>query len=142
MARPDKSTTVVPKFGASPDAHMTDEPPDPAISKAVAAYRSAGSLRTPAQVPRIVRLVEQAGRLPAPQAAQPTPGDSGRLADAAPETPPAPVGVSGAMPAKGVSLMITGAQKDNLRRLGVSEEDIRDMTPTEAHRRLGLSGHS
>jgi hypothetical protein len=46
------------------------------------------------------------------------------------------------MPAKGVSLMITGAQKDNLRRLGVSEEDIRDMTPTEAHRRLGLSGHS
>jgi hypothetical protein len=122
---------------------MTDEPPDSAISKAVAAYRSAGSLRTPAQVPRIVRLVEQAGRLPAPQAAPPTPPDeSGRLADAAPETPPAPVGVSGAMPAKGVSLMITGAQKDSLRRLGVSEEDIRDMTPTEAHRRLGLSGHS
>lgn len=36
--------------------------------------------------------------------------------------------------------MITSAQKDSLRRLGVSEEDIRDMTPTEAHRRLDLTG--
>jgi hypothetical protein len=119
---------------------MTDDPPDPAISKAVAAYRSAGNLRTPVQAPRIVRLVEQTS---APQAAQPTPLDeSRRLADAALETSPVSVGVSGAVPAKGVSLMITGAQKDSLRRLGVSEEDIRDMTPTEAHRRLGLSGHS
>jgi hypothetical protein len=120
---------------------MTDDPPDPAISKAVAAYRSAGNLRMPAQVTRIVRLVEQAGHLPAPQAPTP-PGETGRLADTATETPPASVGVSGAAPAKGVSLMITGAQKNSLRRLGVSEEDIRDMTPTEAHRRLGLAGHS
>jgi hypothetical protein len=122
---------------------MTDDPPDPAISKAVAAYRSAGNLRTPAQAPRTVRLVEQTGRVPAPQAAEPTPpGESGRVADTAPDTVPASDGVSGTVPAQGVSLMITGGQKDSLRRLGVSEEDIRHMTPTEAHRRLGLSGHS
>jgi hypothetical protein len=36
--------------------------------------------------------------------------------------------------------MITNAQKDSLRQLGVSEDELRDMTPSEAHRRLGLSG--
>lgn len=125
---------------------MTDDPPDPTYLQAAAAYRSAGNLRKPSPAPRIVRLVEQPGPLTAPQAAppppnRPSPQESGGLADGAPGTPaPASAGASGLSPAKGVSLMITSAQKDSLRRLGVSEEDIRDMTPTEAHRRLDLTG--
>jgi hypothetical protein len=37
-----------------------------------------------------------------------------------------------------VSLMITRAQRRDLRRLGYSDEHIRTMTPAEAHRNLGL----
>ena len=38
-----------------------------------------------------------------------------------------------------VSLMITNRQRAQLRALGVSDEAIRSMTPTEAHERLGLT---
>ena len=37
-----------------------------------------------------------------------------------------------------VSLMITRRQKERLRELGVGEDAIREMTPAEAHARLGL----
>jgi hypothetical protein len=121
---------------------MTNEPPDPAHRQAAAAYRSAGKLRKPSPAPQIVRLVEHAGQ---PSQKQPSDNESDRLAVAAPGAAPsihapASTAASGASPAKGVSLMITGAQKDSLRRLGVSEAEIRDMTPAEAHRRLGLTG--
>lgn len=43
-----------------------------------------------------------------------------------------------AEPTFGVSLMITQSQKARLRELGVSEDEIRDMTPAEAHKRLDL----
>ncbi len=45
----------------------------------------------------------------------------------APATPPA------------VSLMITNRQRAALRELGFSEEAIRQMTPAEAHGKLGLT---
>jgi hypothetical protein len=38
-----------------------------------------------------------------------------------------------------VSLMITQAQREALRQRGLSEEEIRNMQPIEAHRFLGLS---
>jgi len=38
----------------------------------------------------------------------------------------------------GVSLMITRQQKADLRELGYTEEQIRDMTPKDAHKVLGL----
>jgi hypothetical protein len=38
-----------------------------------------------------------------------------------------------------VSLMITNRQRAALRELGFSEESIRQMTPTEAHGKLGLA---
>jgi len=38
----------------------------------------------------------------------------------------------------GVSLMITRQQKADLRALGYSAEQIRDMKPEEPHRVLGL----
>ena len=46
----------------------------------------------------------------------------------------------GAQPAvkAGVSLMITRLQKADLRALGYTAEQIRDMKPEEAHRVLGL----
>jgi len=37
-----------------------------------------------------------------------------------------------------VSLMITNRQRAALRELGFSEESIRQMTPYEAHGKLGL----
>jgi len=48
----------------------------------------------------------------------------------------------GARPAvkAGVSLMITRLQKADLRALGYTDEQIRDMKPEEAHRVLGLIG--
>ena len=52
-----------------------------------------------------------------------TPGDAAAPDDAA---------------ASGVSLMITRRQKAALRDLGVSEDEIRHMTPAQAHARLGL----
>lgn len=127
-------------------SHMTDDPPDPAYRQAAAAYRSAGNLRNPAPAPQIVRLVEQpASQAAQPSQKQPSPEESVRLAETVPGAPPntpapAPAGAPAVSPAQGVSLMITSAQKDGLRRLGVSEEEIRDMTPAEAHRRLGLTG--
>jgi hypothetical protein len=38
----------------------------------------------------------------------------------------------------GMSFIITRAQKDELRQRGYSEEQIREMTPEDAHRTLGL----
>ena len=38
----------------------------------------------------------------------------------------------------GISFFITRAQKDELRRRGYSEEQIREMTPEDGHRILGL----
>jgi hypothetical protein len=38
-----------------------------------------------------------------------------------------------------VSLMITNRQRAALRELGFSEESIRQMTPAEAHGKLGLA---
>ena len=38
----------------------------------------------------------------------------------------------------GMSFFITKAQKAALRRLGYSEEQIREMKPGDAHRALGL----
>jgi hypothetical protein len=40
----------------------------------------------------------------------------------------------------GMSFFITKAQKAELRRLGYSEEQIREMKPEDAHRALGLIG--
>ncbi len=37
-----------------------------------------------------------------------------------------------------VSLMITRRQKQDLRDLGFTEGEIREMTPAEAHAHLGL----
>jgi hypothetical protein len=42
------------------------------------------------------------------------------------------------VPLAGFSLMITQRQKADLRDRGYSDEQIRDMTPNEAHRVLGL----
>jgi hypothetical protein len=39
-----------------------------------------------------------------------------------------------------VSLMITQTQKEMLRGMGVSEEEIRNMTPAQAHEKLGTMG--
>lgn len=111
---------------------MTDDPPDPSFSKAAAAYQSAGNLQKPRPASQIVRLVEQPGPPPAPgQESGMTPAPTG---------PEPAARAAGGSPAKGVSLMITNAQKDSLRRLGVTEDELRDMTPSEAHRRLGLAG--
>jgi hypothetical protein len=38
-----------------------------------------------------------------------------------------------------VSLMITNRQRAELRELGFSDEAIREMTPAEAHEKLGLA---
>ncbi|WP_267426141.1 hypothetical protein [Methylobacterium sp. GC_Met_2] len=38
-----------------------------------------------------------------------------------------------------VSLMITNRQRAALRELGFSEESLRQMTPAEAHEKLGLA---
>ena len=40
---------------------------------------------------------------------------------------------------EGVSFLITQAQKDKLRELGIGDDQIRDMKPKEAHRILGLA---
>ena len=42
--------------------------------------------------------------------------------------------------ALGVSFFITQAQKSKLRELGIADQQIRDMKPSEAHKILGLSG--
>jgi len=42
------------------------------------------------------------------------------------------------VPLAGFSLMITRRQKADLRERGYTDEQIRDMTPNEAHRVLGL----
>jgi hypothetical protein len=111
---------------------MTDDPPDPLLRKAAAAYRSAGNLQTPQPASQIVRMIEQPGSPPAP-------GHESNLTST-PASPDPAARAVGVAPAKGVSLMITNAQKDSLRQLGVTEDELRDMTPTEAHRRLGLAG--
>ena len=41
-------------------------------------------------------------------------------------------------PPTGVSLLITHHQKAELRERGYTDDQIHDMTPTEAHRLLGL----
>jgi len=38
----------------------------------------------------------------------------------------------------GMSFFITKAQKAELRRLGYTDEQIREMKPEDAHRALGL----
>jgi hypothetical protein len=40
---------------------------------------------------------------------------------------------------RSVSLLITQQQRQRLRELGFSEDAIREMTPAEAHKHLGLS---
>ena len=57
----------------------------------------------------------------------------GRADDTRPGAQAAPAAASLA-----VSLMITRQQRSRLRELGFSDEDIRTMTPAEAHRHLGL----
>ena len=42
------------------------------------------------------------------------------------------------VPLAGFSLMITQRQKADLRERGYTDEQVRDMTPNEAHRVLGL----
>jgi hypothetical protein len=42
------------------------------------------------------------------------------------------------LPPTGVSLLITHHQKAELRKRGYTDDQIHDMTPTEAHRLLGL----
>jgi hypothetical protein len=42
------------------------------------------------------------------------------------------------LPSAGVSLLITHHQKAELRERGYTDDQIHDMTPTEAHRLLGL----
>ena len=58
----------------------------------------------------------------------------GRVDDAA-------LNATGTAPATttAVSLMITNRQRAALRELGFSEDSIRQMTPTEAHEKLGLA---
>ena len=53
----------------------------------------------------------------------------------------AELNASGTAPATSpaVSLMITNRQRAALRELGFSEEAIWQMTPTEAHGKLGLA---
>jgi len=66
---------------------------------------------------------------------------SGRLESPAPHRKVVPaLEPTGDRPAvkAGVSLMITRLQKANLRALGYTDEQIRDMKPEEAHRVLGL----
>ncbi len=63
-----------------------------------------------------------------------------------PATGQGPTGTPGAAnddgpapsPPAAVSLMITRRQKEQLRRMGFSDETIREMTPAEAHASLGL----
>jgi hypothetical protein len=45
---------------------------------------------------------------------------------------------SSKVPLAGFSLMITQRQKADLRERGYTDEQIRDMTPNQAHRVLGL----
>lgn len=47
---------------------------------------------------------------------------------------------SHAQPSGSVSLMITKRQRAQLRELGYSDDHVREMTPTEAHRHLGVAG--
>ncbi|RYB04773.1 hypothetical protein [Lichenibacterium ramalinae] len=58
--------------------------------------------------------------------------------EAAADEPPSGEAAPDGTALPGVSLMITRRQKAALRDLGVSEEEIRHMTPAEAHARLGL----
>jgi hypothetical protein len=55
-----------------------------------------------------------------------------------PEPPAAPGDATDADRSGQVSLMITRAQRRDLRNRGYSDEEIRTMTPAEAHRNLGL----
>ncbi|SFF19586.1 hypothetical protein [Methylobacterium sp. 13MFTsu3.1M2] len=56
-------------------------------------------------------------------------------------TEDAELNATGSAPATSpaVSLMITNRQRAALRELGFSEEAIRQMTPAEAHGKLGLA---
>lgn len=56
-------------------------------------------------------------------------------------TEDAELNATGSAPATSpaVSLMITNRQRAALRALGFSEEAIRQMTPAEAHGKLGLA---
>ena len=56
------------------------------------------------------------------------------LGDPLPES----AGRTSNVPLAGFSLMITRRQKADLRERGYTNEQIRDMTPNEAHRVLGL----
>lgn len=114
---------------------MADDSSDPSFRKAAAAYQSAGNLRRPPVAPQIVRLVEPPGHMPAQRPSAEAPPSAPEPVSGFPNDAP-----QAASPSAGVSLMITNAQKDALRHLGVSDTEIRDMTPAEAHRRLGLSG--
>jgi hypothetical protein len=59
-----------------------------------------------------------------------------------PDETPAPAQMADAGAPAQVSLIITRAQRASLRTIGYSDEDIRNMTPAEAHRNLGLGDQS
>lgn len=65
--------------------------------------------------------------------------DTTPLSETGPEptADPAPSPDTG-QPSSSVSLMITRRQKQDLRDLGFTEGEIREMTPAEAHAHLGL----
>jgi hypothetical protein len=46
----------------------------------------------------------------------------------------------GATPSQ-ISMMITNAQREHLRRLGCNDEAISNMTPAQAHKALGISSN-
>jgi hypothetical protein len=71
-------------------------------------------------------------RLPASPSVAVVPEETDGTAQDSPEVATAPK----------VSFFITQAQKSKLRELGIADEQIRDMKPSEAHRILGLTRRS
>lgn len=67
----------------------------------------------------------------------PEPSGAATPADVAAAPEPPADGAPPPGPAAPVSLMITRRQRDRLNALGFSAEDIRHMTPAEAHAHLG-----
>ncbi len=77
-------------------------------------------------------------RSPGDEAAPSVPTLSQKCLTPSDDLPPEKVQPSGKARQAGVSLMITRQQKADLRELGYTDDQIRDMKPEEAHRVLGL----